>query len=77
MEKVGTVVVRYTESEVQLLINSLEMTISTKVPCVDNGQWKNPYEKLQNDLKRIKQELIDYKHDKNLESNNENKVKSA
>ena len=77
MDKIATVLIKYTESEVQLVINSLEMTISTKVPCVDNGQWKNPYEKLQNDLKRIKQELIDYKHDKNLESKNEKKVKSA
>jgi len=51
------------------------MTISTKVPCVINGQWKTPYEKLQKDLKRIKRELIDFKHKKSLEP--ENKDKSA
>ena len=67
MDQIATVTIKYTESEVQLLINSLEMTVSTRVPCVDSGQWKNPYEKLQNDLKRIKKELIDYKHEKNLE----------
>jgi|TARA_R100001530_G_scaffold30647_1_gene24116 hypothetical protein len=75
MNRVATATVKYTEAEILLLINSLEMTISTKVPCVINGQWKTPYEKLQKDLKRIKRELIDFKHKKSLEP--ENKDKSA
>ena len=49
MSEVATVTIKYTESEVALLINSLEMTTSAKVPCVENGQWKTPYEKLKDE----------------------------
>ena len=37
MSMVATCTIKYTEAEVVLLINSLEMTTSAKVPCVDNG----------------------------------------
>ena len=61
MSEVATVTIKYTESEVVLLINSLEMTTSAKVPCVEDGQWKSPYEKLKDDLIGIKDQLIEYK----------------
>ena len=61
MSEVATVTIKYTESEVALLINSLEMTTSAKVPCVENGQWKTPYEKLKDALIGIKNQLIEYK----------------
>ena len=43
----GTALIKFTKSEVQLLINSLHMSISTVVPCVENGNCKKPYEKIQ------------------------------
>ena len=71
MDQIATVTIKYTESEVQLLINSLEMTISTRVPCVGSGQWKKPYEILQKDLYGIKEELINYKHSKTIDQKKE------
>ena len=67
MSNVATCTIKYTEAEISLLINSLEMTTSAKVACVDNGRWKNPYEKLKNDLISIKRQLIEYKRQKTIE----------
>ena len=66
MSKVATCTIKYTEAEVVLLINSLEMTTSAKVPCVDNGAWKNPYEKLKEDLILVKRQLIEYKREQTI-----------
>ena len=60
-EKVGTATIVFTDVEIQLLINSLHMSITTVVPCVDSGEWKIPYEMLQKDLKRILNQLEDKK----------------
>ncbi len=67
MGEVATCTIKYTEAEVVLLINSLEMTTSSKVPCVDNGQWKTPYEKLKEDLITIRHNLTEYKREKTIE----------
>ena len=53
--------IRYTDSEVELLINRLIMTCTTQIPTEDNGEWKRPYEKLLKDLKNIKGQTLDYK----------------
>ena len=55
----GTALIKFTRSEVQLLINSLHMSISTVVPCVENGEWKKPYEKIQGDLQKIVSQFIE------------------
>jgi len=55
----GTALIKFTKSEVQLLINSLHMSISTVVPCVENGEWKKPYETIQKDLININLQLIE------------------
>ena len=55
----GTALIKFTKSEVELLINSLHMTISTVVPCVENGEWKKPYEKIQGDLQKIVGQFIE------------------
>jgi predicted transcriptional regulator YheO len=60
MEEI-TVNIKYTSSEVGLLINSLVMTCTTQVPTEDSGQWKKPYEKLLKDLKNIKSKTLEYK----------------
>ena len=54
----GTALIKFTRSEVQLLINSLHMSISTVVPCVENGEWKKPYEKIQGDLQKVVSQFI-------------------
>ena len=71
----GTALIKFTKSEVQLLINSLHMSVSTIVPCVDSSEWKKPYKKLEKDLKKIRNDLtekeremrIDVKTDKTEE----------
>ena len=55
----GTALIKFTKSEVQLLINSLHMSISTVVTCVENGEWKKPYEKIQGDLQKIVGQFIE------------------
>ena len=60
-ELIGTATIKFSESEIQLLINSLHMSISTVVPCVDNGEWKVPYEVLRKDLKKIRKQQEDKK----------------
>ena len=55
----ATALIKFTRSEVQLLINSLHMSISTVVPCVENGEWKKPYEKIQKDLVNITEQFIE------------------
>ena len=57
MSKIGTATIKFTDSEIGLLINSLEMSISTIVPCVNDGEWKKPYEALKKDLVDINKEL--------------------
>ena len=57
--KIGTALIKFTESEIQLLVNSLHMSISTVVPCVENGEWKKPYEKIQGDLQKVVSQFIE------------------
>jgi len=57
MSKIGTATIKFSDSEIGLLINSLEMSISTIVPCVDSGEWKKPYEVLKKDLVDISKQL--------------------
>jgi hypothetical protein len=55
----GTALIKFTKSEIQLLINSLHMSVSTVVPCVDSGEWKRPYETIQKDLINIRLQLVE------------------
>ena len=71
-EKVGTATIKFTDSEIQLLINSLHMSITTVVPCVDSGEWKVPYEMLRKDLKRILGELEDKKWEERTNGTTQN-----
>jgi|TARA_R100000458_G_scaffold23658_1_gene21197 hypothetical protein len=61
MSKVASATIKCTESELVLLINSLEMTTSAKVPCVEGGEWKAPYKTLKADLLSIRNQLIEHK----------------
>ena len=35
------------------------MSISTVVPCVEDGEWKKPYQKIQGDLQKIVSQFIE------------------
>ena len=62
-DSIVTINIRYTESEVNLLVNSLVMTCTTQIPTEDNGQWKRPYEKLLKDLKTISNRSMKFKEE--------------
>jgi hypothetical protein len=66
MSSVASVTIKCTESELVLLVNSLEMTTSSKVPCVEGGEWKAPYKTLKADLLNIKNQLVEYKRQKTI-----------
>jgi hypothetical protein len=55
----GTALIKFTRGEIELLINSLHMSISTVVPCVSDGEWKKPYERIKSDLIDVKEQLIE------------------
>ena len=55
----GTALIKFTKSEVQLLINSLHMSISTVVPCIEDSEWKKPYIKIKKDLSIIAEQFIE------------------
>lgn len=67
MNDIGTALIKFSESEIELLVNSLHMSVSTIVPCVDNGEWKVPYEALKNDLIRINKQLREKKREVNID----------
>ena len=59
MEKInGVATIKLSKSEIELMINSLYMSTTTKIPTEQNGKWKTPYEALLRDLERI---LGDYR----------------
>ena len=60
-DSIVTINVKYTDSEINLLINSLIMTCTTQIPTEDNGAWKRPYEQLLKDLKKIKGKALTLK----------------
>ena len=69
-DNIVTVKFQITDSELVLLMNSLIMTTTTQIPTEDNGKWKNPYEKLLNDLKKIRSQILEFKEKrKNIEKN--------
>tara|TARA_R100001530_G_scaffold116085_1_gene83095 strand:+ start:219 stop:491 length:273 start_codon:yes stop_codon:yes gene_type:complete len=64
-DSIVTINIRYTDAEVNLLVNSLVMTCTTQIPTEDNGQWKRPYEKLLKDLKDISNRSMKLKEEGN------------
>jgi|GEM_PF-6126825 len=62
-DSIVTINVKYTDSEINLLINSLIMTCTTQIPTEDNGEWKRPYEQLLKDLKKIKDKALTLKEE--------------
>lgn len=65
MNKIGTVLIKFSESEIRLLINSLSMSESIKVPA--EVEWQKPYRALRKDLVHIMEELQERKREKSID----------
>jgi len=52
MQDQGTALIKFSETEIECLVNSLYMTTSLKVPTENNGDWKAPYRMLLKEKKR-------------------------
>ena len=73
----GTALIKFTKSEIQLLINSLHMSISTIVPCVDSSEWKIPYKQLKKDLKKVRDQLTEKEREMRIDVKTEETERST
>ena len=67
----AVITIKLSDNEIDLLVNSLEMLESAIVPCVDNGQWKVPYEQLKGDLQIIQKDVINRRKEHIIKKNME------
>ena len=58
-EPVCIALIKFSQREVDLMVNALENLIRFEVAFSDSDDWKKPYEKIMNDLKRIRREMDD------------------
>ena len=49
--------IKFSQQEVELMINALENLIKLEIPFQDSAVWKKPYEMLTKDLKKIKLDM--------------------
>ena len=61
MQDRGTALIKFSESEIECLVNSLYITTSLKVPTENNGNWKKPYEMLLKEVEGINYQLKEKK----------------
>ena len=61
MQDQGTALIKFSETEIECLVNSLYMTTSLKVPTENNGDWKTPYRMLLKELEGINYDLKEKK----------------
>ena len=57
MQDQGTALIKFSETEIECLVNSLYMTTSLKVPTENNGDWKAPYRLLLKEVEGINYDL--------------------
>jgi len=69
MENHGNIVIKFSESELECLCNSLYMTSSLKVPTQENGEWKKPYKNLLKEVEGIKYKFREEKRKRQNEPN--------
>ena len=50
--------IKFSQQEVELMINALENLIKIEIPFRDSADWRKPYENLIKDLKHIKQQML-------------------
>ena len=68
----AVITIKLSDNEIDLLVNSLQMLESAIVPCVDNGQWKVPYEVLKKDLQDIQTDIIEHRREHVIEMQTKN-----
>ena len=68
----AVITIKLSDNEIDLLVNSLQMLESAIVPCVDNGQWKVPYEVLKKDLQDIQTDIIEHRREHIIEMQTKN-----
>ena len=68
----AVITIKLSDNEIDLLVNSLQMLESAIVPCVDNGQWKVPYEILKKDLQDIQTDIIEHRREHIIEMQTKN-----
>ena len=61
MQDQGTALIKFSETEIECLVNSLYMTTSLKVPTENNGDWKRPYRMLLKEVEGINYDLKEKK----------------
>tara|TARA_Y100001938_G_C7988030_1_gene377934 strand:+ start:351 stop:602 length:252 start_codon:yes stop_codon:yes gene_type:complete len=49
--------IKFSQQEVELMINALENLIKLEIPFQDSADWRKPYEMLLKDLKKIKSDM--------------------
>ena len=49
--------IKFSQQEVELMINALENLIKIELPFQDSADWRKPYEMLLKDLKKIKLDM--------------------
>ena len=49
--------IKFSQQEVELMINALQNQIRFEVPYMDTADWRKPYETLVKDLKDIKKQM--------------------
>jgi len=49
--------IKFSQQEVELMINALQNQIRFEVPYMDTTDWRKPYEALIKDLKDIKKQM--------------------
>jgi len=49
--------IKFSQQEVELMINALQNQIRFEVPYIDTTDWRKPYEALIKDLKNIKKQM--------------------
>lgn len=50
--------IKFSQQEVELMINALQNQIRFEVPYIDTNDWRKPYETLIKDLKQIKKDML-------------------
>ena len=50
--------IKFSQQEVELMINALQNQIRFEVPYIDTSDWRKPYETLIKDLKQIKKDML-------------------
>ena len=51
--------IKFSQQEVELMINALQNQIRFEIPYQDTSDWRKPYESLIKDLKDIKSKMIE------------------